>query len=107
MIDWLLSVLVATSFADPRADGWAAPLVLVGVYAIFIGLFGQTPGMAVSRLRCVSVVDGGAIGVLRALVRGVLLALIIPAVIMDSDRRGLHDKAAGSIVLAATPRPTE
>jgi uncharacterized RDD family membrane protein YckC len=106
MIDWLLSVLVSTSFADPRADGWPPVVVLIGVYTIFVGLFGQTPGMAVARLRCVSVVDGGAIGVLRALLRGVLLALIIPAVIMDADRRGLHDRAAGSIVVAAVPRPT-
>jgi uncharacterized RDD family membrane protein YckC len=103
MIDWLLSLLAATLFADPRVDGWAAPAVLVGMYAIFVGLFGQTPGMAVARLRCVSVVDGGAIGVPRALLRGVLLALVIPALVLDDLRRGLHDKAARSIVLAATP----
>jgi hypothetical protein len=59
--------------------------------------------MAVARLRCVSVVDGGAIGVPRALLRGVLLALVIPALVLDDLRRGLHDKAARSIVLAATP----
>ena len=106
MIDWLLSLLAATTFADPRADGWAAPAVLIGLYAVFVGLFGQTPGMAVARLRCVSVVDGGAIGVPRALLRGILLALVIPAVIMDDLRRGLHDRAAGSIVLAVPPRVT-
>jgi uncharacterized RDD family membrane protein YckC len=106
MIDWLLSLLAATSFADPRVDAWAAPAVLIGLYAIFVGLFGQTPGMAVARLRCVSVVDGGAIGVPRALLRGILLAPVIPAVIMDDLRRGLHDRAAGSIVLAVPPRVT-
>jgi uncharacterized RDD family membrane protein YckC len=60
--------------------------------------------MAVARLRCVSVADGGAIGVLRAFLRGVLLALLIPALIMDEWRRGLHDKAANSIVVAAPAR---
>jgi uncharacterized RDD family membrane protein YckC len=80
--------------------------VLVVVNTIFIGLFGQTPGMAVARLRCISVVDGGAIGIARALLRSVLLMLVIPAVIMNELRRGLHDRAAGSIVVAAPRRLT-
>jgi uncharacterized RDD family membrane protein YckC len=105
MIDWLLSLLGSTVFADPRSAGWPPVAVLIVVNTVFIGLFGQTPGMAVARLRCVSVVDGGAIGLGRALLRAVLLALIIPAVIMGELRRGLHDRAAGSIVVAA-PRRT-
>jgi uncharacterized RDD family membrane protein YckC len=105
LIDWLLSVLASTFFADPRSAGWPPVVVLILQYAIFVGLFGQTPGMAVARLRCVSYADGGAIGVPRALLRGVLLALFVPALIMDGQRRGLHDKAAGSIVVAALPRP--
>jgi hypothetical protein len=28
-----------------------------------------------------------------------LLCLVIPAVVMDSDGRGLHDRAVGSIVV--------
>jgi hypothetical protein len=40
------------------------------------------------------------------LLRGILLALVIPAVIMDDLRRGLHDRAAGSIVVAVPPRVT-
>jgi uncharacterized RDD family membrane protein YckC len=103
LIDWLLSVLLSTVFADPRASGWPPVAVLIIEYTIFIGLFGQTPGMAVARLRCVSVRDGGAIGIPRALLRAVLLALVIPALIMDDRRRGLHDRAANSIVVA-TPR---
>jgi uncharacterized RDD family membrane protein YckC len=104
MIDWLLSVLVSSAFADPRSAGWPPVAVLILVYGVFIGLFGQTPGMAVARLRCISVADGGAIGVPRALVRGLLLALVIPAVVMDGLRRGLHDRAAGSIVVTAPIR---
>jgi uncharacterized RDD family membrane protein YckC len=104
LIDWLLSLLVSRFFADPTTSGWPPVLVLVLEYTFFIGLFGQTPGMAVARLRCISFVDGGAIGLPRALLRGILLALFIPALIMDDLRRGLHDRAAGSIVVAAPPR---
>jgi uncharacterized RDD family membrane protein YckC len=34
-------------------------------------------------------------------VRTVLLCLVIPAFIWDRDGRGLHDKAAGTVVVRA------
>ncbi|WP_027659084.1 RDD family protein [Salinispora fenicalii] len=98
VIDWVLCVLVASIFADPFHDGWAPVLVLVAEYGFFIGLFAQTPGMYLTRIRCVSWAGGGRIGVLRALLRGGMLALVVPAVIMDADRRGLHDRAVGSVI---------
>jgi uncharacterized RDD family membrane protein YckC len=100
LIDWALCTLVASLFvADLRANPWPQLGVFVLVHALFAGLFGQTPGMAVTRIRVVSIADGGAIGIPRALIRAVLLAIVIPAVISDGDGRGLHDRAAGSIVV--------
>nr|MBA3490244.1 RDD family protein [Longispora sp. (in: high G+C Gram-positive bacteria)] len=58
----------------------------------------QTPGMRVIGIRCVSVTTGGAIGMPRALLRGLLLSLVLPAVIMDDYGRGLHDRWTGSLV---------
>ncbi|WP_373684289.1 RDD family protein [Micromonospora thermarum] len=104
VIDWVLCLLVAGSFADPVTDGWAPVLVLIAEYALFLGLFAQTPGMFITRVRCVSWADGGRIGVLRGLLRGVLLALVVPALIMDVNRRGLHDRAAGSVITTAPRR---
>ncbi|WP_369930887.1 RDD family protein [Plantactinospora sp. BC1] len=98
-IDWILCLLATNLYADPIADSWAPVLTLIVVYGFFIGLFAQTPGMWVCRIRCVGYADGGRIGILRALLRGTLLGLVVPAVIMDDRRRGLHDRAAGSIVL--------
>lgn len=100
MIDWILCLCVSLLFSDPSRDGWPPVLVLIAVYGLFVGLFGQTPGMRITRIACVSDADGGRIGVLRALLRGVLLCLVVPALIMDERRRGLHDRAAGSIVVA-------
>jgi len=34
-----------------------------------------------------------------ALVRTLLLGLVIPAVVTDDDGRGLHDRAAGTVVV--------
>lgn len=38
---------------------------------------------------------------LRSALRALLLCLAIPAIIMDADMRGLHDKAARTVVVRA------
>jgi uncharacterized RDD family membrane protein YckC len=101
MIDWLLCLLI-TGFMGRFTSNWA-PFVLIVEYAFFIGLFGQTPGMRLVRIACVSVSDGRPIGVWRAFVRGVLLAVLVPALVMDQQRRGWHDRAAGSVVITTQP----
>jgi uncharacterized RDD family membrane protein YckC len=105
LVDWLLCLLVAGFFGPLRASIWPS-VVLVAEYAFFVGLFGQTPGMRVARVRCAPVGAGGpggegVIGVPRAALRGLLLALVVPALIMDGQRRGLHDRAVGSIMVDA------
>ncbi|MEV0006103.1 RDD family protein [Micromonospora sp. NPDC050980] len=104
LIDWVLCLMVARSFADPVRDGWPPVLVLIIEYGFFLGLFAQTPGMYLTRLRCVAWVDGGRIGVARGLLRGLLLALVVPALIMDQHRRGLHDRLTGAVVTDAPRR---
>ncbi|MGC4773405.1 RDD family protein [Micromonospora sp. DT44] len=101
IVDWVLSLLVANIFADPVRDGWAPVLVLILEYGLFLGLFAQTPGMYITKVRCVNWHDGGRIGVLRALARGVLLALVVPALIMDQHRRGVHDRLVDSVIVDA------
>lgn len=101
LIDWLLCLLIVWPFSQPGWMGTWALLVLVAEYTFFVGLFGQTPGMRVLRIQCALVPDGGPIGIPRALARGVLLALLIPAVIMDDYGRGLHDRWVGSIMIKA------
>ncbi|WP_249997704.1 RDD family protein [Actinoplanes sp. M2I2] len=100
LVDWALATVVATLLVDDlRTNPWPQLGVFVVVHAFFVGLFGQTAGMALARIRCVSMVDGGAIGLPRAIVRAVLLALVIPPAISDGDGRGLHDRAARSIMV--------
>ena len=85
--------------------------MIVGVWAYFIVSwveFGTTVGMRLLRLRVVRAADGEQIGYGRAFVRlfvlfalsailpGILIALPI---VLDSRRRGLHDHAAGTVVV--------
>jgi uncharacterized RDD family membrane protein YckC len=103
VVDWALCLLVGGVIGNPSKDGWPPVVVLIAEYAFFIGLFAQTPGMWLAKIRCVSYGDGGRIGVIRAMLRGVLLCLVIPALVMDGRRRGLHDRAVGSVIVTAPP----
>ncbi|MFC7273418.1 RDD family protein [Paractinoplanes rhizophilus] len=100
LIDWAAATLVASFLVESLSrNPWPQLAVFVLAHALFVGLFGQTLGMALARIRCVSFADGGAIGIPRALLRAVLLGLLIPAMISDGDGRGLHDRAAGSVMV--------
>ncbi|MFC4021174.1 RDD family protein [Micromonospora sp. GCM10011542] len=101
IIDWLLCLLVSNFFGGPIQHAWLPVLLLIVEYGLFLGLFAQTPGMYVTRIRCVAWFDGGRIGLLRALLRGLLLALVVPALIMDEHRRGLHDRLTGAVITDA------
>lgn len=102
LVDWILCLLVSGLFVgDLRTATWEPLAVLVVEYALFLGIFGQTVGMRLAKIRCVDTTDGRAIGIARAALRGFLLCLVIPGLIMDRQRRGLHDKAARSVIVAA------
>jgi uncharacterized RDD family membrane protein YckC len=65
---------------------------------VLVATAGQTLGMRVMHVRVMRP-DGGLPGFGAVLLRTVLLGLLIPAVIWDHDGRGLHDRAAGVVVV--------
>lgn len=98
LIDAACAALI--SFAFFRYEAWATLAVFAVVQIVFIPTIGGSPGHRLAGLRIVSA-RGGWVGLWRPLVRTALLVLLIPAVIWDSDQRGLHDKAAGTILIRA------
>jgi uncharacterized RDD family membrane protein YckC len=84
----------------------AAVAVAVGYFSLFWSTVGQTPGMRLLNVRVVTQSDGLRLGVGRALVRtlGLALAIIpcflgfVPA-LFDSRRRALPDYLAGTTVI--------
>nr|WP_051798940.1 RDD family protein [Catenuloplanes japonicus] len=104
VIDWALCLLVATIYGDPAHDGWSPVVALIFVYTVFAGFFAQTPGMALVRIAVVDVTTGARIGPLRGLIRGLAICLVIPLLVLDDRRRGLHDRLARSIVIPAPRR---
>lgn len=59
---------------------------------------GQTIGKRLLGLRLVRL-DGGRPQPWWVLLRTVLLGLLVPALVWDRDRRGMHDRAAGTLLL--------
>lgn len=109
LIDWFIASFSAVAifgFIGVRfpPDGIRDQLIINGVFvaevAILLGLVGFSIGKRIMGLRLINP-DGRPIGVLRALLRTVLLTLVIPAIVMTDDKRGLHDLAAGSKVIRA------
>ncbi|HKN45805.1 MAG TPA: RDD family protein, partial [Propionibacteriaceae bacterium] len=58
------------------------------------GSFGQL----LSRIAVVRL-DNKPLGLLRAVLRALLVSLALPALIISTDRRGLQDLAAGTVVI--------
>ena len=95
-VDWLLCSLIASAFLRGQALG---PVVVLGAeYVVLVGTAGATIGHRLLGL-VVRTPDGAPAGLLRALVRTVLLCLVIPALIPDGDQRGLHDRLAGTLLV--------
>ena len=103
-VDWSASTLVVIlalgglqAWSDSRASGFYALGVFVIETALFIALMGGSFGQVATRLRVVRANgDPRPIDPLRALLRQVLIALVIPPLVYRPDGRGLHDIAAGS-----------
>ena len=98
-VDWALCLLIANLYGEPARDGWSPVVALIFVYTVFAGFFAQTPGMLIARIAVVDIDHGGPIGPLRGLIRGLLICLVLPVLVLDDHRRGWHDRLARSIVI--------
>jgi RDD family len=96
VIDWLPCSVAAQLLTKNPA--FSALALFAAITVLSIGIAGRTVGHAVAGLR-VALLDGRRAGFSAAVIRTVLLCLLIPAVVYNTDGRGLHDRAAGTIVL--------
>lgn len=77
---------------------WGVTLVFAVEVFVLTALGGASAGQRLLRLRIVRL-DGRPVWLGAALVRTASLLLLIPALITDRDGRGLHDKAAGTVLV--------
>ncbi|MCI4675367.1 RDD family protein [Candidatus Mycolicibacterium alkanivorans] len=104
LIDWLISyglaALAMTVGQVTTSTLSAAVLViwfLLGV--ISVRLFGFTPGQYALGLLVVPIDNRLHVSTGRAIVRGLLIALVIPPLFTDADGRGLQDRLTATAVV--------
>jgi len=77
-----------------------APLATLAIWAaqhlILVATIGTTIGHRVFGLRVVRDDGVRTVGFVKAAIRTLMIALVIPAVVWDDEGRGLHDRAAGT-----------
>lgn len=94
-IDWLACMLI--SLAAFRSQYWTLAIFAVETY-VLTALTGLTLGKRLTGIRVVRL-DGKPVGFGWALVRTLLLLTVIPPLVTDRDLRGLHDRAANTVVI--------
>ncbi|HET8601285.1 MAG TPA: RDD family protein [Segeticoccus sp.] len=102
IIDWLLCELIAYAFFGFRPGAEDSSWIPLAVFAVenlvLVGTWGSTVGHRLLGMRVIRR-DGHPAGPLPGLIRTVLLCVVVPALIWDRDSRGLHDKAAGTVLI--------
>lgn len=101
-IDWGVALVIALAFApySSLTHSWATLAIFALMQIVFIPTIGGSVGHRLLGLYVTPVV-GGWVGLWRPVVRTLLLVIVIPALVWDSDQRGLHDKIAGTVLIRA------
>jgi uncharacterized RDD family membrane protein YckC len=108
VVDWVLCYLIASSIVRHNvfivtdahygdAQGVALLLFAFEVY-LLTAISGLTVGKRLLGLRTIRT-DGSRPGFRWAALRTLLLLFVVPACLSDRDLRGLHDRAADTIVV--------
>ena len=110
LIDWVIAALSAVAIAGvsyppaPLDKDPSQTFIIIGFFVLEVGvltgLLGRSIGKRLLGMK-IENRDGQPIGVPRALLRTVLMVLVLPAIVMTDDKRGMHDLAAGSRVVKA------
>lgn len=95
-IDWGIAVVLSMAFF--AYNPWATLAIFGVMQIVFIPTIGGSIGHRIVRLRVVPL-TGGWVGLWRPVVRTVLLCIVVPALVWDSDQRGFHDKVAGTVLI--------
>jgi len=100
LIDWVASLLVVRLiFPDVAYPGNESALAILGVFylevTLFTWLIGSSFGQRITGIAIIRV-GGGRLGLPAVALRTFLICLVIPAVVYDSEGRGLQDRASGS-----------
>jgi uncharacterized RDD family membrane protein YckC len=108
LIDWVLCELVVSAVTHHSvtkvndssylATQYWTPVVCFLEMYLLTAVSGLTIGKRLLGIRTIRT-DGGRPGFLWAALRTVLLFFVVPPLLCDRDLRGLHDRAADTVVV--------
>jgi hypothetical protein len=103
-VDWLISyglaaLAMTVGIVSMATLSTAVLVIWLLLGAVSVRLFGFTPGQYALGLVVVPVDGRLHVGFGRAITRVLLIALVIPPLITDTDLRGLHDRLTNTAVV--------
>lgn len=102
VVDWVLALSITVLFpVAEHLEGFVTGLIFGLMQILFIPTIGGSIGHRLFGLRIIRL-GGGWVGAWRPILRTMLLMLIIPILVWDSDHRGFHDKIAGTALVRAS-----
>ena len=112
VVDWVLCYLIASGIAGHSVftvtdahyqdAQWVALLLFAFEVYLLTAISGLTVGKRLLGIRAIRT-NGDRPGFKWAALRTVLLLFVIPACLTDRDLRGLHDRAADTVVVRLLP----
>ncbi|MGI3786264.1 MAG: RDD family protein [Janthinobacterium lividum] len=105
IIDWVICTVVAVLLFGTRVitgKGWTSWMTLSTFFVettVLCVFAGGSAGQLICRL-AVGRVDRSPLGFVRSALRAAMVCVVLPAVVVGTDRRGLHDLAAGTVVVS-------
>src|ERR1700744_1051995 len=104
LVDWLLAYGLAAlgmtlGLISARMLSSAVLVIWLVLGVLAVRLFEFTPGQFALGLRVASIDDRQHVGLGRAAVRGGTIALVIPALFVAGDGRGLQDRLTATAVV--------
>jgi len=97
VIDWAIAMAV-TWLVTRHYGGFYVYPFFAAIQILSIWALGGSVGHRAVGLR-LSALPGSRPAFWRPVVRSLLLTIVIPALVWDSDQRGFHDKVAGTVLV--------
>jgi len=103
-VDWLIAyglagLGVAVGLVTSAFQATAVLLIWFILGVLAVRLFGFTPGQYLLGVRVASIDSRVHVGTGRAVIRGLLISLVVPALFTDSDGRGFQDRLTATAVV--------
>ena len=103
MVDWIVATLTTGMLFPLFASSLAPSLTRLAIFVLEVGLMTALTGASIGQrlfgIRVVSYPDQYFLLPSKAFLRTLLIALVLPALVIDNESRGLHDRFTKSQVV--------